>query len=347
MVSEPHRGKVGEMVVLFGAGTTGRVVARKMREQGTEFVFADNDVSKWNKPMEGVMVLDPTVAKILYPAGEWICTAMQPKFREGINADLERLGVKVEPVWPYLPDHCQSIPFHAMNSVLKLCADQLSVDYLRDQFHFRAHNSLNQIPTASIDEIYFPSWISHLDNEHYVDCGAADGDTIDEFRKRWDKWDHIYAFEPDFQNFGKLTLKHAEAGSRVRRMHAAVGDVHTQVPFCETGDYSAHVVSQSDLMVWSVRLDDVLLDTESLTPPTYIKMDIEGSELEALWGAREIIKEHSPVLAICAYHKADHLWQIPLLIHAIQPEYKLFLRRYAEEVWELVWYAVPVERLVK
>ena len=74
-------------------------------------------------------------------------------------------------------------------------------------------------------------------------------------------------------------------------------------------------------------------------------MDIEGAELEALWGARKLLKQHSPVLAICAYHTSDHLWQIPLLIHAINPTYKLFFRRYAEGAFELVWYAVPPERV--
>jgi hypothetical protein len=74
-------------------------------------------------------------------------------------------------------------------------------------------------------------------------------------------------------------------------------------------------------------------------------MDIEGAELEALWGARRILEENSPVLAICAYHTSDHLWQIPLLIHAIQPDYRLFFRRYAEGAFEIVWYAVPPERV--
>jgi hypothetical protein len=53
------------------------------------------------------------------------------------------------------------------------------------------------------------------------------------------------------------------------------------------------------------------------------------------------------VLAICAYHASDHLWQIPLLIHALNPSYKIFLRRYAEGAWELVYYAVPPDRVLK
>jgi hypothetical protein len=77
-----------------------------------------------------------------------------------------------------------------------------------------------------------------------------------------------------------------------------------------------------------------------------MKFDIEGAEIEALRGARKILTADSPVLAVCAYHKSEHLYEIPLLIHAIQPDYRLFLRRYAEGAFELVWYAVPPNRLV-
>jgi hypothetical protein len=123
-----------------------------------------------------------------------------------------------------------------------------------------------------------------------------------------------------------------------------VSDYNGSTRFIVTGDYSAHLSYDSSgvgSMIAVEKLDDLRLNP----PPTFIKMDIEGSELEALWGARRILKEDKPVLAICAYHTADHLWQIPLLIHAIQPEYKLFLRRYRPGTWELVWYAVPPERI--
>ena len=51
------------------------------------------------------------------------------------------------------------------------------------------------------------------------------------------------------------------------------------------------------------------------------------------------------MLAICAYHEASHLWDIPLLIYAIKPEYHLRLRRYAEGSAELVWYGIPESRV--
>jgi hypothetical protein len=74
-------------------------------------------------------------------------------------------------------------------------------------------------------------------------------------------------------------------------------------------------------------------------------MDIESSEPEALAGGAELLRRHQPVLAICTYHRSEHLWDIPNLIHSIAPEYHIFLRRYAEESWEGVCYAVPEHRL--
>jgi hypothetical protein len=50
-------------------------------------------------------------------------------------------------------------------------------------------------------------------------------------------------------------------------------------------------------------------------------------------------------MAVCAYHKCDHLWTLPQLLKAGNPDYRIFLRRYAEECWETVYYAIPPERL--
>jgi hypothetical protein len=89
------------------------------------------------------------------------------------------------------------------------------------------------------------------------------------------------------------------------------------------------------------RLDDI---SWPLTP-TYVKMDIEGAEPQALVGATGLLRRHHPILAVCTYHRSEHLWQIPNLIRSIAPEYNLFLRRYAEECWEGVCYAIPNHRL--
>ena len=61
--------------------------------------------------------------------------------------------------------------------------------------------------------------------------------------------------------------------------------------------------------------------------PNFIKMDIEGAELDAIIGSKSTILEYKPKLAICIYHRFSHRWEIPLLIHEILPEYKFYIKK--------------------
>ena len=73
-------------------------------------------------------------------------------------------------------------------------------------------------------------------------------------------------------------------------------------------------------------------------------MDVEGAELEALKGARNLIERDKPKLAICLYHKDDDIWEIPYYIKKLVPEYKLYIRHYSNYQCETVLYAVCGEQ---
>ena len=74
---------------------------------------------------------------------------------------------------------------------------------------------------------------------------------------------------------------------------------------------------------------------------TYIKMDVEGSELESLKGAKRTILKDRPKLAICIYHKPEDMLTLPLYIKSLVPEYKLYLRHHSGTESETVLYAMP------
>lgn len=74
--------------------------------------------------------------------------------------------------------------------------------------------------------------------------------------------------------------------------------------------------------------------------PTYIKMDIEGAEMEALLGAQGNIKNNKPKLAICLYHKKEDIFAIPLLVHKMNPSYKMYIRHYSNYRTDTLLYAV-------
>lgn len=73
---------------------------------------------------------------------------------------------------------------------------------------------------------------------------------------------------------------------------------------------------------------------------TFLKMDIEGSELKALQGAKKIIQKQKPRLAICIYHKTWDFIELTEQILEIVPDYKFYIRQYASDTRETVLYAV-------
>ena len=80
----------------------------------------------------------------------------------------------------------------------------------------------------------------------------------------------------------------------------------------------------------TIEVDMVSLDkhlaAENLPEADGMVMDIEGAEYEALIGAKSIISRSKPNLAICVYHAVNHIWDIPILLKKLNPEYKLFLK---------------------
>jgi FkbM family methyltransferase len=183
------------------------------------------------------------------------------------------------------------------------------------------------------------------EQEVFVDCGAFDGDTVRSFIESWrDCFRFIYAFEPDPTSFGKLAdfvkALPARTASRIEVMQAAIGGKPGHVRFRADGTMGAAVAEDGDIIVACRTLDE-LFERETVT---YVKMDIEGEELRALQGARSLISRCRPVLAICVYHKPDHVWSIPLYLQRELRDYAFFLRRYKPDGWDLILYAVPRER---
>ena len=100
---------------------------------------------------------------------------------------------------------------------------------------------------------------------------------------------------------------------------------------------SSSLDGQGEHEVQCVTLDE-LLARES---PTFIKMDIEGSEIDALHGAAATIRRCSPKIAVCVYHHPDHLWQIPSLLRQLLPNSNLTLRSHMLDGFDTVCYCIP------
>jgi len=333
---------VSEQIILFGAGAAGRYALKHLREKGSDIDiagFADNEEAKQGTAIDRIGVMSPEYMRNLWSDATWVCCAISRPAATEIRAQIKAMGVKTKPLWECIPVFHGNPTHKLQQELIHLVADAESVLTLQDLYEFRAHpNYEKQRDPAPISELYFPDFITHLDEEVFVDAGACQGDTIELFTSHWTKWKYITAYEPDPKNYAVLFAIH-RYHDKISLHESAVCDVDGYVKFEGNGDYSSRIGRGGQ--VAALKLDSAYFRSR----PTYIKMDIEGAEVQALWGARKLLKEHKPVLAICAYHESDHTWEIPLLVHAINPAYKCYFRRYAEGAFELVWYFVPPERV--
>lgn len=186
---------------------------------------------------------------------------------------------------------------------------------------------------------YFPPEIIQLtEHERLVDIGAFDGDTIMDFVGRTiGRFDQITSFEVDAVNFKALqeNVSKMQEKNRIKILNIGVWDSECDITY-NIGESQSTVGAIGEGKGHVVPLDNVLQNDKV----TFIKMDIEGAELNALRGARNIIQSQKPRLAICTYHDFKHLWEIPLYIKSLVPEYKIYLRHHTNLEYETVCYAV-------
>ncbi|MBO6179232.1 MAG: FkbM family methyltransferase [Selenomonadaceae bacterium] len=208
--------------------------------------------------------------------------------------------------------------------------------YVFDQIlYFRKCGVYDYSEICSKEVQYFPESIYILDEaEIMVDAGAFIGDTIETFKKiTQNKFKKIYAFEPNQENYNAL-LRQTNDDNRIECYPYAVWDCEEKLGFAEDS-YSGYIDTNGvDSVVQAISIDSVIK-----TPVSLIKMDVEGSELRALQGAKQIIKKYHPRLSISVYHKEKDLYQIPLYLHKEYPEYKFSLRHHGQKWLETVLYA--------
>lgn len=200
------------------------------------------------------------------------------------------------------------------------------------------------LTTFALEQYRYKNVVNVEPGDVFLDCGACFGDTTLWAYMKGAK--SVYSFEPGEVNLGILKLNletnHHDASNIVS---SAVGEENTTIKFF-SGPGVAGAARQADeakikqvadqsnneeefntfiQTVNCVRLDDWC--KENNVEPTFIKMDIEGAEVGALKGAAETIKRLKPKLSICLYHKITDMWEVPLLIKSLVPEYQLYCRK--------------------
>ncbi len=196
----------------------------------------------------------------------------------------------------------------------------------------------------------------------FVDCGSFVGDVIEKFLFTCDCcFDKIFAFEPSSKQRKALEIRRkrlleewALDESKIQILPYGVGEENTDAFIVNRGadlgesrykdDLGSRTLTNDSNRVNDENADaekikiiklDNLLKNENVS---FIKADIEGSEMSMLRGAANIIRTQKPLLAISLYHKLTDYYEIPLFIKSLVPEYHFEIRHHSQIFTETVLY---------
>ncbi|MEG1972941.1 MAG: FkbM family methyltransferase, partial [Oscillospiraceae bacterium] len=216
-------------------------------------------------------------------------------------SDLKKYKADIEKAYAFLNDELSKTVF--INTIKYKISGK--INYLRDMETER-------------DEI-FHNLINLNSQETFLDLGAYDGDTVQEFQERTkNTYKEIIAVEPDIKNFKKLSLKALVASL----LNICVYNFECTLNFSTEGNRNSSFKDGGKNSVAVSTIDSICGDKAV----SFIKMDVEGSEKEAIEGGAKTLKTQKPKMIVSAYHKTFDFFTLINQIKEINPDYKIFLR---------------------
>lgn len=341
----------GQPIALYGAGQTGRLVARLLGDAAS--CFLDDTPGKQGQTIEGLPVhpleagmralaARPLIVVCIFSAGHsFAATRARLQAMHGCDVCsfaevLHATGFGLPNLYLGSIDHqvAQQTRYRALRERLADDRSRTALDR-----HLRAR-LLADMPAEADDRcdlgfLELPAGTAPT----FVDGGAFDGDTLADFLAwRGDDYARIVAFEPDARNFSRLRERVAAlAPHRQRRIElrqAALWSSRGRMAFDATGQVGSALNAHGAESVET----DTLECLAALPGPLLVKLDVEGAEEAVLTSGLRWIRERRPTLAISVYHRPGDLLDLFELVDRQGLGYRYFLRCHGGDGSDLTLY---------
>lgn len=254
-------------------------------------------------------------------------------------SDLCRALPDLVPLPDFVVQTRQDIDTHLekWRSVFENLADVESKAVLNDVLHYRLtadHTALSKYTFRPMEQ-YFEDFMA-FDKEVFVDAGGFDGDTTEQFCLRYPNYKKVYLFEPSLNNI-ELAKKRLAHFHSINFIEKGVSN-EPGILYLNSNEGSSCMVSPTGVSEINVTTIDLHIDEKV----SFIKMDLEGWEINAIHGARNHIINAHPKLAIAVYHRSSDIWSIFDLVRSFRKDYKVYLRHYTESWTETVMFFLPI-----
>lgn len=349
----------GAELVIYGAGQCGRDVLHALRLQGHRITaFLDARAAQMGV-IEGVPCVTAASpeARHLAAAGTTAVIGVF-NYRDDtalIVAQLQQAGfqriVTYYELFELLPEqlrfqfwlqprHNYQLARAPLLETLELWTDATSRQIYLDTLRLRLRGDWQTLPQPQQADQYLPPDLPPPTQPlRLVDGGASIGDTAASFLDHGIRLAAWAAFEPDPASYRQLcqmaSTRRDQLGETIL-LPCGLGATTAMHAFDAGQGGGSALTRGGKTQVQIVALDEAL----GSFAPTFIKLDVEGAELDALEGAAATIRACQPRLAVSAYHVADHLWRVPLLLRRLLPGCRLALRYHQYNGFDLVVYAL-------
>jgi FkbM family methyltransferase len=351
------------MIVIYGAGELGKLAKQFLEDMKLSYIVIDDNPENYK---DDTTWHNCSIIKI-----EDLCQVQKENYlflicistfsNNIIKQKLLNLGCKDIRLFYQFTEQYQKIKSHYITNGWRIKHPPKNIinNKYRDielffyDVYSRAHyvsflnwhlNYIEDIhPDYSIicnNRYFIPEVINVLhDHETFVDVGAYDGRVTKNFIDIVEnKYKFIYCFEPDLENYLKANNNLLNY-KNISLSYVGLGNKKGYINFLPNKGYCSKFYKKSKCQEPITKLD-YIKDIE----PTFIKIHVEGYELEVLKGAINTIKQYRPIIAITTYHTEDGLYKIPLWLIKNCKDYNFYWRNHNYQGQGAVMYCIPKER---
>ncbi len=345
----------GKPIILYGMGNGADKIISVLESKGMEFadVFASDDFVR-GQFFHGKKVLRLSEVEekykdfnILVSFGSSLPSVMG-KIRE-----IAARHTLYAPDVPVAGENLFDAEFFYNNeekilAARELLANERSKEIYDELIRYKLDGKITHFNVTDRDGGVFSDVLSG-GYEVYCDLGAYTGDTVEEALSRFPETEKIIAFEPSPKTFVKLQNNTAKfADKDITLVNACAWNENGTAVFTDGSGRNSTLAGAKE-QVGKTLSGAKIKEIATATPDSYmnfsgkallIKFDVEGAEKEAIEGSKNAILSNLTELCVSLYHRSEDIFELPLLIHKLLPDHKLFIEKTPYiPAWEINLYA--------
>ena len=345
----------GKPIVLYGMGNGADKIISVLESKGMEFadVFASDDFVR-GQLFHGKKVLRLAEVEEKYSDFNILVSfgSSLPPVMEKIK-EIAKHHTLYAPDVPVAGEELFDAEFFYKNeekilAARELLADERSKEVYDELIRYKLDGKISHFDATDREGGVFSDVLSG-GYEMYCDLGAYNGDTLEEAFSKFPEIEKAIAFEPSPKTFVKLTNTAAKfADKHIELVNACAWNENGIAIFTDGSGRNSTLANsgvQSGKTISGAKIKEI----PTATPDSYmdfsgkallIKFDVEGAEKEAIEGSKNAITRNLTELCVSLYHRSEDIFELPLLIHELLPDHKLFIEKTPYiPAWEINLYA--------